>query len=299
MIRSLWQVTVGICLLASVALASHADKVTYYHNDALGSPIAGRAPNGGVWVEEYGPYGERLIGESSIDNDIWYTGKQEELGMGVQYFHARWYHPTLGAFLSRDPAGFRGNVHSFNHYAYANNNPYRYIDPTGEIPVETVWDAGNVVIGAASFGSNVSSGNYGGAALDAAGVLVDALATVTPYIPGGAGAAIKASRAADVVSDVAKKADWKSDPDHPNWKKESGPKSIGSDVVKEPTPSTNPELFRNVRGCKGKCNTQTGEIWEPDMLHKDHFEVYKNRKNYDKGKRDRSVWDDGRPKDTF
>ena len=35
------------------------------------------------------------------------------------------------------------------------------------------------------------------------------------------------------------------------------------------------------------------------MLHKDHFEVYKNRKNYDKGKRDRSVWDDGRPKDTF
>ncbi|MGQ9424739.1 RHS repeat domain-containing protein [Gilvimarinus sp. F26214L] len=132
MIRSLWQVTVGICLLASVALASHADKVTYYHNDALGSPIAGRAPNGGVWVEEYGPYGERLIGESSIDNDIWYTGKQEELGMGVQYFHARWYHPTLGAFLSRDPAGFRlYNLHSFNHYVYANNNPFKYVDPDG------------------------------------------------------------------------------------------------------------------------------------------------------------------------
>ncbi len=96
-----------------------------------------------------------------------------------------------------------------------------------------------------------------------------------------------------------KGAGWKADPYHPNWKKELGPKSIGSDVVKELTPLTKPELFRSVRGCKAKCNTQTGEIWEPDMLHKDHFEVYKNRKNFDKGKRDRSVWDDGRPKDTF
>ncbi|MEZ9187582.1 hypothetical protein AB4158_26090, partial [Vibrio splendidus] len=98
---------------------------------------------------------------------------------------------------------------------------------------------------------------------------------------------------------VTKSADWKSDLYHPNWKNEPGPKSVGADVVKEPTPSTNLEQFRNVRGCKAKCNTQTREIWERDMLHKNHFEVYKNRKNFDKGKRDRSVWDDGRPKDTF
>jgi hypothetical protein len=69
----------------------------------------------------------------------------------------------------------------------------------------------------------------------------------------------------------------------------------------EKTPKTNPELFRNVRGCKGKCSTETGEIWEKDLLHKEqpHFEVYKNKKFYDQGKRDRAVWEDGRLKEEF
>ncbi|EKN90333.1 RHS repeat-associated core domain protein [Leptospira interrogans str. 2002000623] len=69
----------------------------------------------------------------------------------------------------------------------------------------------------------------------------------------------------------------------------------------EKTPKTNPELFKNVRGCKGKCSTETGEIWEKDLLHKNqpHYEVYKNKKNYESGARDRSVWEDGRFKEKF
>ena len=43
---------------------------------------------------------------------------------------ARYYDPVIGRFYSNDPLGFR-DVHSFNRYAYANNNPYKYIDPTG------------------------------------------------------------------------------------------------------------------------------------------------------------------------
>ena len=35
-------------------------------------------------------------------------------------------------FLSVDPVGFKeGNPMSFNRYAYANNNPYKYVDPDG------------------------------------------------------------------------------------------------------------------------------------------------------------------------
>jgi len=41
---------------------------------------------------------------------------------------ARYYDPVIGRFYSNDPAGF-SNIHNFNRYAYANNNPYKYVDP--------------------------------------------------------------------------------------------------------------------------------------------------------------------------
>lgn len=44
---------------------------------------------------------------------------------------ARYYDPIIGRFYSNDPVGYR-DVHSFNRYTYAANNPYRYTDPTGE-----------------------------------------------------------------------------------------------------------------------------------------------------------------------
>jgi len=47
---------------------------------------------------------------------------------------ARYYDPVIGRFYSNDPIGFR-DLHSFNRYAYANNNPYKYIDPTGMVTV--------------------------------------------------------------------------------------------------------------------------------------------------------------------
>jgi uncharacterized protein RhaS with RHS repeats len=47
------------------------------------------------------------------------------------YMQARYYDPVISRFYSNDPIGFR-DVHSFNRYAYANNNPYRYTDPDGK-----------------------------------------------------------------------------------------------------------------------------------------------------------------------
>jgi len=128
--------------------AADYEEVIYYHNDALGSPIAATDANGDVlWREEYTPYGSRLTYESREttctsgtcypvdslwDEKQWYTGKYEETTLGINYFGARWYEPEIGRFLSQDPAGFsEDNIFSFNRYAYANNNPYRYIDPDG------------------------------------------------------------------------------------------------------------------------------------------------------------------------
>jgi hypothetical protein len=68
--------------------------------------------------------------------------------------------------------------------------------------VETAWDAANVAWGAQSFASNLSEGNYGAAALDALGMAFDGAAVLTPA-PGGAGAMIRAARAADTIVDTA------------------------------------------------------------------------------------------------
>ena len=51
---------------------------------------------------------------------------------GLSYMGARYYDPVIGRFMGVDPVGFQeNNIHSFNRYAYANNNPYKFVDPDG------------------------------------------------------------------------------------------------------------------------------------------------------------------------
>jgi hypothetical protein len=68
--------------------------------------------------------------------------------------------------------------------------------------VETVWDAFNVGLGVASFGYNIHEGNYGWAALDAAGLIYDVTATGVPFLPAGASAGFKAYRTGSTVKDA-------------------------------------------------------------------------------------------------
>lgn len=120
-----------------VSTTQAVETITYYHNDALGSPVAATDEAGNVkWREEYQPYGSRLLKQDGGTNDTWFTGKQEDKSNGLSYFGARWYDPVVGRFTGIDPVGFQeGNTHSFNRYAYANNNPYKYVDPDGRHPV--------------------------------------------------------------------------------------------------------------------------------------------------------------------
>ena len=154
--------TCGLAFILMITgIVSATDIVTYYHVDQLGSPKYATDDTGALkWKEQYKPYGQRRLKEADsvnpqtgIANDngwaekIWYTGKEEELGMDINYFGARWYDPQLGRFLARDPVGFQnGNVHSFNRYTYVNNNPYKYVDPDGEF-AQLIWGG----IGGAAF----------------------------------------------------------------------------------------------------------------------------------------------------
>jgi RHS repeat-associated protein len=78
-------------------------------------------------IMNYKPFGDSI---ETPKDDVGYTGHKFDTDLGLSYMQARYYDPVIGRFYSNDPIGFRG-VHSFNRYAYANNNPYKYIDPDG------------------------------------------------------------------------------------------------------------------------------------------------------------------------
>ena len=85
--------------------------------------------------QHYRPFGSSIEGET---NDIGYTGHKFDTALGLSYMQARYYDPVIGRFYSNDPVDTlghidRGNpIHGFNRYTYANNNPYKYVDPDGE-----------------------------------------------------------------------------------------------------------------------------------------------------------------------
>ena len=113
--------------------------ITYFHNDVSGTPmLATNASGNVVWKETYQPYGNRINNQAAAtsNNKLWFTGKPHDANTGLSYMGARYYDPVIGRFMGVDPVDFQEeNIHSFNRYAYANNNPYKFVDPDGRIPI--------------------------------------------------------------------------------------------------------------------------------------------------------------------
>lgn len=124
------------------------NKITFYHYDLLGSPVATTNELGEVvWREEYSPYGDKLLKQDADkDNVRGYTGHVFDEESGLTYMQARYYDPQIGRFMGVDPVGFDSdNRISFNRYAYGNDNPYKYTDPNGEVGVDNDKDDDGVV----------------------------------------------------------------------------------------------------------------------------------------------------------
>ena len=112
--------------------------ITYLHNDFAGNPIAATDAGGGiVWKENFRPYGDRLNNQPAASgNRQWFHGKAVDADTGLSYFGARYYDAALGRFMGVDTATFtEQNLHSFNRYAYGNNNPLKFVDPDGNSPL--------------------------------------------------------------------------------------------------------------------------------------------------------------------
>ena len=87
-----------------------------------------------VSATDYYPFGSAMPGRSVAPNEYRYgfNGKENdrEWGTGlIQDYGFRLYNPAIAKFLSVDPLA--GQTPNWSPYAFCNNNPLYYIDPTG------------------------------------------------------------------------------------------------------------------------------------------------------------------------
>lgn len=168
--------------------------------DANGSPLSATSANGALlFKENYQPYGSQLNGTAAGYTQRAFTGKTQD-APNLIYMGGRYYNPTIGRFLSIDPKeADPSDLHSLNRYAYANNNPYRYVDPDGRTPVDLAFFA----IDALKLGAALYTGvDVGGATVDLA---ISAAGVLSP-IP-GIGQVTKGLKIADETVDGVRAAD--------------------------------------------------------------------------------------------
>ncbi len=133
-IKAISSVLIVLHLFTATAFAS--DTVIFYHTDPAGTPIAMSDSKGKIiWKADYKPFGEEKAVTGTVENDKMFVGKEKDKETGLYYFGARYLKDKIGRFTSVDPVGIREsdllNPQKLNRYAYALNNPYRYVDPDG------------------------------------------------------------------------------------------------------------------------------------------------------------------------
>lgn len=110
--------------------------IEYYHPDHLGSStlITNESGNKVDYVS-YLPFGGIHSGDA--DDRFLYTGQEKDKGTEFYDYGARQYYPKFRHFLQPDPTiPDIYNPQYLNHYSYVLNNPYKYVDESGNVAVE-------------------------------------------------------------------------------------------------------------------------------------------------------------------
>ena len=127
----------GQAVASRVQTFSPASNTLYrLYTDHLGSTVTQSTLSGGAvggtntYYLPYGSYRGTPPTQTLTDRD--FTGQRENRELGLLYYQARFYVPSIGRFASADtivpdPA----NPQQFNRYTYSLNSPLNYSDPTG------------------------------------------------------------------------------------------------------------------------------------------------------------------------
>ena len=158
----------------------------YRHPDWLGdSRLVSSTAQTVRYDGAYSPFGVPYA--TSGTNDFSFTGMDQDIAANLYDFSAREYEYS-GRWPSPDPAGLAAvdptNPQSWNRYAYVNNNPLRYVDPTGMDQSSDCYWYGNcsALFGPGGAGGSSYGGGPSGCTLDGAPVSCGSLSG-----PGGLG----------------------------------------------------------------------------------------------------------------
>jgi len=112
--------------------------LSYLLGDHLGSTsLVADAAGNKINEQRYKAWGETRYASGSTPTKYQYTGQfSYESDFGLYFYNARWYDPVLGRFAQADTIIPQNQgVQAWDRYAYTNNNPIRYTDPSGHCAV--------------------------------------------------------------------------------------------------------------------------------------------------------------------
>jgi len=113
---------------AGIDALQRGQDLSYYHRDEQFSTAFITGADREIQNSYlYDAFGDELEAKEQLQNRIRYTGQQYDDLTGQYYLRARYYNPVLGRFMQEDV--YQGD--GLNLYAYCENNPVVYYDPSG------------------------------------------------------------------------------------------------------------------------------------------------------------------------
>ena len=189
------------------------DVTAVYRVEAANNQIAGFTK---VAAYTYDAWGNVLSqsGDFATINPFRYRSYYYDTETGFYYLQSRYYDPAIGRFVSADSFASTGQSFlGYNMFAYCNNDPINYVDPTGEAWWH--WAAAAGIVVAATAAVVITAGGVAPAwvamVLVANGIVAGSTAvTVTAGVAVGAGTAfaVSAYGAATEASTVEEFADY-------------------------------------------------------------------------------------------